>query len=281
MYEDPEIEPLRHGFKVSAAVGYCASLAYTFFSGNDLPDNVVIHSQNNNIDTESCLMLVTINESCPLPFNATVGEITVAGIWGNDGGVVSALFTDIDILESKYEFIAIHTVPVIETEPGVIMTLFAEQDIVIGEGSDTLLHLNMTNPQITLETERLNENPYGDAFAIIQQNVWFISVNQLGSCSDIHDDEYGITGGGQIAEASSNTGGVLYHAIIDASFIQSECSLNPLSGVGFIQNLKVGADTDLGHLFLNFHERCDGKAYVEFATGKYLLFLHKDVNLNL
>ena len=280
MNQDPEIEPLKHGFKVSAAIGYCASLAYTFFKGENLPDNVVIHSQNNNIDTETCVMLVSINESYPLPFNASVGQITIAGIWGDDGGVITALFTDIDILEARYEFVGIYTIPVIEIENGTIMTLFAEQDIIIGEGSDTLLHLNMTNPHITLETERLNENQFDDAFAAVQQNVWFASVNQNNTMSDIYDDEYTINGGGQIAKATSNTGGILYHAMIEAKFIYSTCDLNPISGVGFIQNLVVGAETDLGHIFLNFHDRCDGKAYVEFATGKYLLSFHKDVNLN-
>ncbi len=73
--QDPEIESLKHGFKVSAAIGYCASLAYTFFEGENLPDNVVIQSQNNSNDTETCIMLVSINESFPLPFNASVGHI--------------------------------------------------------------------------------------------------------------------------------------------------------------------------------------------------------------
>lgn len=278
--QDPEIEPLKHGFKVSAALGYCASLAYTFFNGADLPDNVVIHSQNGNNDTESCIMLVSIDESYPLPFNTCVGQITIAGIWDVDGGIITALFTDIDVLEAKYEFKGIHTVPVIEIENGEIMTLFAEQDIIIGEGSDTLLHLNMTNPHIALETERLNENPSDDAFAAVQQNVWFASVNQNNTMSDIYDDEYTINGGGQIAAATSTTGGIMYHAMIDAIFIHSTCDMNPISGVGFIQNFKVGTEVDLGHIFLNFHESCDGKAYVEFATGKYLLSFHKDVNLN-
>jgi len=277
---DPEIEPLRHGFKTSAAIGYCASLAYTFFKGENLPDNVIIHSQNDNIDTETCVMIVSINESYPLPFNASVGQITIAGIWGDDGGVITAIFTDIDILEAKYEFKGIHTIPVIELENGKIMTLFAEQDIIIGEGSDTLLHLNMTNTQINMETKRLKEDLPDNAFAAVQQNVWFAAVNQNNTMSDIYDDEYTINGGGQIVEATSNSGGILYHAMIGAKFIHSRCEMNPVSGVGFIQNLKVGTEVDLGNILLNFHDRCDGKAYVELASGKYLTSNHKNVNLN-
>lgn len=278
--QDPEIEPLKHGFKTSAAIGYCASLAYTFFKGGNLPDNVIIHSQNDNIDTKTCIMIVSINDSYPLPFNASVGQITIAGIWGNNGGVITAIFTDIDILEAKYEFKGIHTTPVIEMENGKIMTLFAEQDIVIGEGSDTLLHLNMTNPQINLETERLNVDLPDDAFVAAQQNVWFAMVNQNNTMTDIYDDEYTIYGGGQIVEVTSNSGGILYHAMIGAKFIHSTCEINPISGIGFIQNLKYGTKIDLGNIFLNFHDRCDGKAYVELASGKYLTSNHKNVNLN-
>ncbi len=225
-------------------------------------------------------MLVSINESYPLPFNSSVGQITIAGIWGDDGGVITALFTDIDVLEAKYAFKGIHTIPVIEIENEKIMTLFAEQDIIIGEGSDTLLHLNMTNPQISLETQRLNENQLDDAFVAVQQNVWFATVNQNNTMSDVYDDEYTIYGGGQIVEATSNSGGILYHAMIGAKFTHSTCEINPISGLGFIQNFKVGTEVDLGHIFLNFHDRCDGKAYVELATGKYLLSNHKNVNLN-
>ena len=278
--QDPEIEPLKHGFKTSAAIGYCASLAYTFFKGKNLPDNVIIHAQNGNIETASGIMLVSINDYYPLPFNASVGQITIAGIWGNNGGVITALFTDIDILEAKYEFVGIHTIPVIELEDGKILTLFAEQDIIIGEGSDTLLHLNMTNPQINLEIERLEADQPRDAFVAVQQNVWFITVNQNNTVSDIYDDEYTISGGGQIAEIKSKSGGILYHAIIGAKFRHSTCKFNPTSGVGFIQNLIFGSQTDLGNIILNFHERCDGKAFVEFSSGKYLTSNHKNVNLN-
>ncbi len=278
--QDPELESLKHGFKASATVGYCAALAYTFFKGENLPDNVVIHSQNDNIETKTEVMLVSINDSCPLPFNTSVGQITITGIWGDNGGVITALFTDIDIVEAKYEFIGVYTIPVIELEDGKILTLFAEQDIIIGEGSDTLLHLNMTNPQINLEIERLGAIQPNDAFVAVKQNVWFITINQNNTMSEIYDDEYTISGGGQIAEIKSKSGGILYHAMIGAKFRHSTCKFNPTSGVGFIQNLKFGRQTDLGNIFLNFHERCDGKAFVEFSSGKYLTSNHRNVNLN-
>lgn len=278
--EDPEIEPIKHGFQTSAAIGYCASIAYTFFNGGVLPDNVILQSQNNGEGTHSAIFLVNINDEYPLPFNDEIGQIFIAGIWGNNGGVITAIFTDINIIEDKYKLVAIHTIPVIEIEKGEIMTLMAEQDIVIGENNDPLIHLNMSNPQINIEINRLATEQPNEPFVAAQQNVWFVNVDQKNTSNNSNDDEYTINGGGQIAEISSKTGGMLYHAMICTKFTNSVCNLNPISGVGFIQNLKIGEETDLGHIFLNFHENCDGKAYVELATGKYLRSNHKKVNLN-
>jgi len=76
--QDPEIEPLKQGFKVSAAVGYCASLANTLFRGEDLPDNVLFQSTSNDEYSGSGIMYVTINNSYPLPFNSNIGQIIIA-----------------------------------------------------------------------------------------------------------------------------------------------------------------------------------------------------------
>jgi hypothetical protein len=276
---DPEIEPLKQGFKTSAAIGYCASLAADFFGNGNLPGNVIIHSSQNDAETKSAILLVNINNSYPLPFNSSIGQITMAGIWGENSGVITVLFTDINILEAKYKFIGIHTIPVLEMNDGKILTLFAEQDIVIGEGSDTLIELNMGIPRITTEVQRLDADQPIDAFAAVKQNIWFITIDQNNTSSDIYDDEYTLYGGGQIVKVSGAGGGILYHAMIGAKFNYSVCALNPVSGVGFIQNLMVGTETDLGHIFLNFHDRCDGKAYIEMATGKYLTSNHRNVNL--
>ena len=278
---NPEIEPLKLGFQTSAAIGYCADIAHTFFTGGNLPGNVLVNFSN--AENRSGILFLTINDEYPLPFNSGVGQITIAGLWNESGGVITAVFTDIDVINSKYELKGIHTIPIIELENGNLLTFFAQEDIVVGEGEDTLVNLQMglASMNIGIETERLeNETPPTDAFAAVSQNSWFITIDKGDSPSDIYDDRYTVYGGGQIAEVTALSGGLLYHAMIDASFRPDECLLNPITGVGFIQNLKVGTQTDLGHIFLNFHTRCDGKAYVEIATGKYLTSNHKNVNLN-
>jgi hypothetical protein len=276
---DPEIETLVHGIKTSSLVEYCASLAVCYFNGGAMPGNVVIQSKKNILQPETVLMTVAIDNSYPLPFNSSKGQLAIAGIWNETGGVLSVLFTDIDIIERKYQFKGLYTIPIIDKGSGKYMTLFAEQDIVIGEGSDTLLHLNMGTGEINLELERLASDLFTDPFVAVQQNVWFITFDPNNTLSDVYDDEFTINGGGQVVEVVSLSGGLMYHAMIDAKLDYAQCALNPLSGVGFIQNLKAGRTIDLGHVFLDFHKTCDGTATVAFAFGKYLMSNHKDIEL--
>ncbi len=280
--ENPEIEPLKQGFKTAAAIGYCVSLATAVLSGDAIPDNVLLKSSNSNCG----IIYVAIDENNPLPFNNHIGDIVIAYIWENDpigsrrNGVISIVFANMNIIGNLFKFYGIHTVPIIQDmETGKIMTVFAKQDIVFGEGSDTLLNLSMSNPQFSLELLRLDEEPPTDPFVAVSQNVWFISIDQQNTIS-LYDDSFVINGGGQIAEATSSSGGIQYHAMIETEFIFDQCTLNPIRGDAFIQNLKAGTTTiDLGSIYLTFHDRCDGKAYVNFAAGEYLNYIGRHVNL--
>jgi hypothetical protein len=278
--EDPEIEPLIHGIKTSAAVGYCASIAAAYFMDGIVPGNAIVTLKKKSSREESMIMIVDIDDSYPLPFDSYEGQITIAGVWNGNGGVITALFTDMDLLGSFMFFKGIHTIPLIDMGNGEIMTLFAEQDVIMGEGSDTLLHLNMEIAWINIELKRLEADLPADAFVAAKQNVWFVTANRNSTIQDFYDDEFTVNGGGQIAQVSSSSGGVIYHALIDAKFNYASCERNPISGIGFIQHIEVGTEMDLGHIMLGFHDQCDGKADVDFATGKYLSSNFNTVNLN-
>lgn len=281
--KDPELDPLEHGFKISATIGYCVSIAKTALTGQPLPTNVTLEQRSNNGYSSSGVIHVKVNASTPLPFNTHVGDIYIAGLWnGDDGGVISILLADIDVVSSTYRFYGLYTVPIsIKKSTGEITTVFAEQDIIIGNGSDTLLNLSLSKPKFDTELARLNATRPDDVFAAIKQNVWFITINQRDTPSDIYDDTFTVSGGGQIAEVKSKSGGILYHAMIDTDFSYSQCSLNPLDGTALIQNIKAsGSSVDLGHITLDFHDECDGRADVKVATGKYITSNGKNINLH-
>jgi len=284
--ENPDITPLQQGFKTSAAIGYCVSLAATVLQGGSIPENVQLANTNQGDHSSSGFLYVTVDDNHPLPFNSQIGDIVIAGIMDTDNignknsGVISIVFADLNVIGSKFKFYGIYTVPFVQNiETGKIMTVFAKQDIVLGEGSDTLLNLSMSNPQFNMELLRLNEEQPSDVYAAVSQNVWFISIDQ-NQTSNLYDDSFVINGGGQIAEVTSTSGGIQYHAMIETEFIYDQCSENPLRGDAFMQNLKAGTGVELGNILLNFHDRCDGKAYVEISSGEWFNYVGRHVNLN-
>jgi hypothetical protein len=280
--QSPELEPLEHGFKLSASIGYCASLAKSAFTGEPLPDNVTFEQHSSAGYSSSGILHVRVTESTPLPFNDKPGDIFITGLWdGVNGGVISIIFADVDLFASQFKFYGIYTVPIAQKGSDKITTIFAEQDIIIGQGSDTLLNLSLSKPKFNTELARLNTPHPSDAFAAIKQNVWFIDIDQNDTPSLIYDDRYIVNGGGQIVEAKSSSGGILYHAMIDTEFSYSQCALNPFDGLALIQNLKAsGSSIDLGNITMDFHTACDGRADVKVATGKYLGSNAKSVKLN-
>ena len=280
--QKPELGPLRQGFKASAAIGYCASLATTAFMGGTLPSNVTFNPSSEAGYSSSGVLHVSFTESSPLPFNQTVKDVYVAGLWDGENGVISIFFGDLNILEGQLKFYGIYTIPISKKmDTGMITCIFAEQDILIGEGPDTLLNLSLSKPAFNSELLRLNEGYSTNVFTAVKQNVWFISIDQKNTPSDIYNDVFTLNGGGQIAEASSNSGGILYHAMIGTVFSYNTCNLNPVSGTGFIQNIKAsGSSIDLGNITMDFHSTCDGRAKVDFATGKYISTFGQNVTLN-
>jgi hypothetical protein len=280
--QGPEIQPLRQGFQASAAIGYCASLASAAFHGETLPPNVSFETKTPSEGyTGAGIIHVQISNDYPLPFNTGIGDIYIAGLWNNDSGVISIILADVNLIDAEAKFYGLYTVPVMKKLTGEITAVFAEQDIIIGEGSDTLMNLSLSQPKFTTELDRLNAPQPTETFVAIKQNVWFINIDQSGTPSDVYDDAFEINGGGQIAQASSNSGGLLYHAMIETQFTYADCSINPTHGTAFIQNLKAsGSSIDLGNLTLDFHSDCDGRAKVVVATGKYVTSNGKNISLD-
>ena len=281
---EPELESLQQGLKTSSAIGYCASLALSAFKGRQLPANVLMIANNSDEYSSSWLMYVEINRDYPLPFNADIGDIVIGGIGDENGGVISMVLTDIDILGGNFKLGGIYTVPVIERETeGDILTLFARQDIVLGYGSDTLLNLSMSHPQFNSEMARLETEQPDDAFVAVHQNVWFVTVDQEGTSDNVYDDNIRINGGGQIAEVESVSGGIIYHSMIGTRYNYSLCPRNPVSGNAFTQNLKVDGVLfiDLGNFLLSFHSTCNGMVHVDVSTGKYWYYNGKDIDLGI
>lgn len=280
--KNPDISPLRQGFKTSAAIGYCTSLAVMAFEGEDLPSNVRYEKGSSTAYSQAGILYVNFDANNRLPFNNHIGQVIVSGVWDNstESGVVNIIFGDLNIFDGKYKFYGIHTVPVRrETGSEQFITVFAQQDVVIGEGSDTLLQVGLSTIQFNTEIERLDKKPPTDVFVAAQQNVWFLKFYQ-NNAADVYDDDIEINGGGQIASASNTGGGVKYHALIETKYNYSNCNRNPSKGSGFIQDIGADKGIDLGTISMDFRAECEGKAKVTFASGDYVRANGKNMDLN-
>jgi hypothetical protein len=278
--QPPEIQPLRQGFQTCAAVGYCASVATAAFTGQPLPNNIEFDPATRDGYTNAGIITIHVSDENPLPFNKGInGDIHIAGLWDTNGGVISIIFANISFVDPS--FTGLYTVPISLKETGDVITVFAQQDIVIGNGYDTLIDLSLSKPKFTTELDRLNAEQPADEFVAVTQNVWFINIGQNGTPSNVYDDNFEINGGGQILSASSNSGGILYHAMIGTKYNYNNCSFNPSNGTAFIQNIKAsGSSIDLGNITFGFHDTCDGRANVKVATGKYVASNGKNISLN-
>lgn len=278
--QKPELTSLEQGFKASAAIGYCASLASTAFSGGTLPNNVAFNPSNKEGYSGAGLLVVDVDAGNPIPFNKHIGNVVIGALWDGNSGVMSILFSDFDVISSQFKFYGIYTVPIIkDITSDKLIIVFAEQDIIIGEGSETIVNLSLSKPQFNLELDRAQNKPAADPFVAVKQNFWHVAVDQNNTPSNFNDDEYKVSGGGQIIEANSNSGGILYHALIDTKFSPGSCAKNPTSGTAFIQNVKAGSGVDLGNIVIDFHNTCDGRANVIAAFGKYVSSNGKSIAL--
>jgi hypothetical protein len=276
--QEPELESLQHGLKTSAAIGYCASIVMSVVEGQELPSNVVYEKNTG-------LIYIKIDNNHPLPFNKNIGDIVIAFNWSGRAGLMSVLFANIDLLESKIKLCGLHLVPFMkQSEEEGVWAMFEKQDIIIGNGSDTLLDMsNITDVVFNSKVDQLNSEKPNNAFVAVKQNIWFINIDQNKTYSNVYDDNITVSGGGQILEAKGTSGGVIYHAMIETKINYSICNINPISGFAFSQNFKFGGEPyiDLGNSLLSFHSTCDGKAHVDVSTGKYMTYNNKDISLNL
>jgi hypothetical protein len=276
--QKPELESLQQGIKITAALGYCASVVMSVIEGDELPDNVIFEKNTG-------LIYISIDKNHPLPFNKNIGDIIIAFTWSGRAGLMSVLFAKIDLLGGNTKLYGLHLMPFMKrSEEEGIYAMFEKQDIIVGNGSDTLLDMtNITDVVFNTKVNQLNSEEPNDAFVAVKQNVWFINIDQKNTYSNVYDDNITVNGGGQIVEAKGAAGGIMYHAMIGTKINYSICNMNPVSGFALTQNFKFGGEPyiDLGNSLLSFHNTCDGKAFVDVSTGKYLGYIHKYLTLNL
>ncbi len=280
-FHDPETEPLRQAIITSAAIGYSASVAMSVMSGEH-PQYVVSTGDCSDYPC-TFLIYIDINNENPLLFSdGNVGQIVIAGLMADeDAAILTILLSDIHIATQEFTLLSVHTIPVIRDEDKII-AVYSEMDINIGADSDTLLDLDLSQKEIDTEVSRVDRERPSDLYVAVDQNVWFIDIDQNNTYGYFNDDIYSVTGGGQIVEVIGASGGIIHQAMLNVE-LDAGCHLNPVSGYALIKNTSVEERRipELGTAVFGFHSHCDGQADVEVATGVYLRANGRSLDLGL
>jgi len=280
-FHDPETEPVRQAIITSAAIGYSASVAMSVMSGEQLPH--VVYAGDCSDFPCTFLIYININQDNPLLFSeGNVGEIIVAGLRPDeDVAIMTIVFSEINISTQSFTLLSVHTIPVIKEEDRIIV-VFSEMDINIGSDSDALLNIDLSQNEVDSEVSRLDRERPEDLYVAVEQNAWFINIDQKNTYADFNDDSYSITGGGQIIEVIGASGGIIQQAMLQVE-IESGCLRNPVNGYALIKNTSAEERKfpELGTAIFGFHNSCDGMADITVATGVYLRSNGKSVSLGL
>ena len=278
-FKDPETEPVIHTIKASSAIGYCSSLAMTVMSGETLPGVYATKSCTNF--PCAALIFVDLNDNIRIPFSEDDnGQIIIAGLWTDvNQAILTLFFYDVDISTSSFTLKNVHTFPVTENN-GNYLAVFAGMDINLGSNPILPLELDLSAGEINIELDRLDFYTPGDVYVAVEQHAYIIEIDQQGTVTDLSDDSFTITGGGQIIEVIDDRGGIIQQGMLDV-VIDSECQANPRNGFALIKNTSAGGNSipELGTAIFNFHNQCDGMVDVSIATGVYIKSNGKSIPL--
>ena len=280
-FRDPETETLVETLQATVITGYAANLAMAVMEGQTFP-NVVVSKSNPGFP---CTTLMVVDMSAavnPLFTNEKVTAITIAGLWSDEStAILTMLYTDYHIGSSTLDLVGIETIPVIRDGDKLLVAL-AGMDIRLNPDQESILRLNLTTLEIESELFRLEAPLPADVYVAIEQNAYFINVNNNGTVNNPGDDCYTISGGGQLIEVAGNSAEIVQQALIEVK-VSAECKHNPLDGMALIKvtGLEDKEFPELGTALLQCPSTCSGATHVIIATGMYIGSNGHEISFNL
>ncbi|HLO57572.1 MAG TPA: hypothetical protein VK179_02440 [Bacteroidales bacterium] len=276
-FRDPDTAALTETIHSAALTAYAADVAVSVIKGH-ANDNVTYTRSNPGFP---CTTLIQISPD-DYRFAADVNAVTVAGLWADENtAVLSVIYTDYHSENTTLDILGIETIPLL-CEGNSVHVALAKQDISLNPDVDALLSINLNTLQIQSELIRLDVRPPDDVYVAVVQNAYFIDINTKGSFDDLEDDDYILTGGGQLVNIEGNDVEIIQEAMVNL-LISSDCQSNPIDGMALIRvtGLEDQGFPELGTTVLEFRNQCDGTAGVYAATGMYVASNGKRIRFRL
>jgi|WetSurSiteA1Bulk_404760.scaffolds.fasta_scaffold00052_14 hypothetical protein len=280
-FRNPDTETLVSSIQSSILTGFTANLAMTVIEGSSLPGVSLVRS--NEGFPCSALMVIDLSvTSGPEFIRCKAGTITIAGLWPDaTTAVLSILYSDYNAGTEILDLIGIETIPVMRDGNNITIAL-ADMDIRLNPDQVSLLQVNLGTLEITTELKRLEMTRATDVYVAVTQDAYLIDVTNQGTPDDNTDDDYTITGGGQLIQVAGTSAEIVQVAMVDVQ-VASTCIENPVSGMALIRTtgLEDEGFPELGTAVLQCRPGCDGTARVLVATGMYAGANGSDVDFHL
>lgn len=283
-FQDPPVEPVTQIIKTVVPVGYAASMVISDMQGKKFENVKSVKTKSSNtlyVDTET---------NYPYKFkDDEYGQMIIAYVeTGVNSALVSVFFTDMNISVGSFKLKNVIAFPIVYDELNdKISAVFLSMDINLGDNNNPFMDLTQNEIDEKMLKKEIDPSYYTNIS--IAQNAWIIDIDQGEDLNDLTDDVYTIFGGQQAVEVedydTESSAGVLQMAMIDVKF-SADCTKNPTNGFVFMQDVEVATssnDNDIvfGHVFYEFHPRCDGDILVDVATGNFIFAIGKELDLGL
>jgi len=280
-FRKPETNTLVETLHSTVITGYAANLAMNVIEGNSFP-NVKISRSNQGFPCSALIEVDLSNEATPFYASKRAKAITIAGIWADEStAVLTMLFTDYHTESSILDLIGIETIPVIREGENTQVVL-ASMDISFNPDKESILSLNLTNLEIESELLRLDAVRPEDVYVAVTQDAYFVDVNNKGTFMNTDDDNYTVTGGGQLIEVAGTSAEITQQALIDVK-VSAECNSTPLDGMALVRTVGVKDEgfPELGTALLQCPEVCCGSTHIVLATGMYICSTGHEIQFSL
>jgi hypothetical protein len=176
---------------------------------------------------------VTLGDACPLPLGGVGnGQVAVSGSWAASDMATLGMMFGIGVSQGSVSVSEAIGVKV-TTQTGHQVVAYTGQDVSVTGGA-----------------------------TLAAQTAWTVDVDEKMTPGDPSDDVYTIDGAQQ--GVSAGGGAQVAQASLTSVVLDPSCRLNPISGMGVIQ--QVGTST-LEEVLVTFHAACDGKADVKGTLG--------------
>ena len=276
-FRDPDTRVLTETLLSTKLTGYVCNTAVSVMNGQTFP-HVSFVSRSNQGFPCTTLMVIDLNEAG----SEKAGSVSVAGLWTETGtAILSLLYTDYHAGSNTLDLVGIETIPVIRDGDNLHIAL-ASQEISLNPDQESFLSINLSTLEIESELLRLDMPRPTDLYVAVVQKAYFIDINTHGTPEDLDDDDYTVTGGGQLVEVAGNSAEIIQQAMVEVN-LSSECLLNPLHGMALIKvtGLEDEGFPELGTALIEFNDECNGSARVFVATGMYVGSNGRKIDFNL